>query len=132
MAQRKPWNQLKPGYRARLESKGITKQQFESGASIQAARGHATTPERPTSYNPVKFPKYEKTRTTLAKAVAQKKESFFGTNKRWNAERSDRAIRTHPPTMAQLRWAAHPDRTEDDFRDAIREDPAAWRFLMYG
>jgi hypothetical protein len=131
MAQRKPWNQLKPGYRARLESKGITQKDFESGASIQAARGHKNTPERPTSYDPAKYPKYQQNRAALIAAVKQKKEEFFGDRTRWNAERADRAIREKPPTIASLRWAAHPDRTADDFVDALRNDPAVWRFLGY-
>lgn len=131
MAQRKPWNQLKPAYRARLESKGITQELFESGASIQAARGHATTPERPTSFDASKYPKYASDRSKLIKTVAQKKEAFFGGKGRWDKERADRAIRSKPPTMAQLRWAASKDRTEDDFLDAIRENPVDWRFLGY-
>lgn len=131
MAQRKPWSQLKPDYRRRLESKGITQQQFESGADIRAARGHKNTPERPTSFDPAKFPKYAGQRTALINAVKQKKQELFGGKGRWDSEHADRAIRSKPPTMAQLRWAAHPDRTEDDFLDAIREDPAEWRFLGY-
>jgi len=132
MAQRKPWNQLKPGYRARLESKGITKEMFEGGADIKAARGHEKTPERPTSFDASKFPKYATERKRLTDELKAKKEEFFGGRPRWNAERSDRAIRTRPPSMAQLKWATHADRTESDFVDAIREDPAIWRFLGYG
>lgn len=132
MAQRKPWSQLSPTYRARLESKGITKKDFESGASIVAARGHATTPERPTQYDPAKFKTYDAERKKLIDAVKQKKEEFFGGRPRWDAERSDRNIRARPPTMAQLKWAADSDRTEDDFLSEIREDPSLWRFLLYG
>jgi hypothetical protein len=132
MAQRKPWSQLNPSYRARLESKGITQKDFESGASIAKARGHEKTPERPVGFDPAKYPGYTSRRQQLIDEVKQKKEEFFGSRPRWNAERSDRAIRDKPPTMAQLRWAAHPDRTEEDFVHEIREDPAKWRFLGYG
>lgn len=37
---RKPWDQLSPAYRRRLEHAGISKQDHESGKSIRAARGH--------------------------------------------------------------------------------------------
>lgn len=39
---RKPWEQLTPGYRARLERGGIGKAQHESGATLAKARGHKT------------------------------------------------------------------------------------------
>lgn len=44
---RKTWGALSENYRKRLERGGITKQAYESGASLSAARGHAATPERP-------------------------------------------------------------------------------------
>ena len=34
------WDALSPAYRARLESAGITREQYNSGADIAAARGH--------------------------------------------------------------------------------------------
>lgn len=44
---RKTWGALSENYRKRLERGGITKQAYESGASLSSARGHAATPERP-------------------------------------------------------------------------------------
>jgi hypothetical protein len=41
------WAELNPTYRRRLQSGGITKERYESGASLSAGRGHAATPERP-------------------------------------------------------------------------------------
>jgi len=39
---------LTPAYRRRLERGGVTRKEYESGASLSGARGHAATPERPT------------------------------------------------------------------------------------
>ena len=44
---RKIWAELSPAYRARLERAGVTERVYGSGASLQGARGHAATPERP-------------------------------------------------------------------------------------
>lgn len=43
MAQRKPWNQLSPAYRRRLERHGITKTEHNTGKTLRAARGHGIT-----------------------------------------------------------------------------------------
>lgn len=42
---RKSWDSLTPTYRHRLERGGVTRSQYESGASLKAARGHRATPE---------------------------------------------------------------------------------------
>ena len=44
---RKAWAELSPAYRTRLEHAGVTQREYGSGASLQGARGHAATPERP-------------------------------------------------------------------------------------
>lgn len=41
------WNALSPAYRARLERSGYTRADYLAGQSRQAARGHGSTPERP-------------------------------------------------------------------------------------
>lgn len=48
MAVRREWEALTPAYRRRLERGGISREAYTQGASLRAARGHATTPERPT------------------------------------------------------------------------------------
>jgi hypothetical protein len=61
VARRKPWSELSPGYRARLEKAGITKSQHARGATLKKARGHAKTPEhgiRDAIRNPAKFREY--------------------------------------------------------------------------
>lgn len=130
MAQRKPWNQLSPTYRARLEKAGITAEQFAAGASIKAARGHEKTPERPTQYNPQQFPTYAAKRQRLTAQLEQKKERVFGGSPRWNGERSHKWIRERPPSIAHLRWAVN-EATDEDFYNAIREGPEAFTFLGY-
>lgn len=37
---RKSWDRLSDNYRARLERKGVTRSAYESGTSMQGARGH--------------------------------------------------------------------------------------------
>ncbi len=39
---RKGWDALSPGYRGRLQRQGISKETYESGASLQKARGHTS------------------------------------------------------------------------------------------
>lgn len=41
------WDALKPSYRRRLIRKGVTREDYESGVTLSAARGHGQTPERP-------------------------------------------------------------------------------------
>lgn len=43
---RKGWDSLSASYRGRLERKGITRVQYDSGASLQRARGHTREGER--------------------------------------------------------------------------------------
>lgn len=60
MARRKAWNDLTATYRSRLETSGITRHAYESGAALSQARGHAATPERPTDAikNPERYRTY--------------------------------------------------------------------------
>jgi hypothetical protein len=46
---RKGWAQLSPAYRGRLERKGIDRADYERGTGLEKARGHGTTPERPSA-----------------------------------------------------------------------------------
>jgi hypothetical protein len=64
---RKGWSELSPGYRTRLSKAGITKRQYDSGASLAKARGHAETPEhgiREALRKPARFRKYVQKRFT--------------------------------------------------------------------
>lgn len=44
----------------RYEGKGLTKEQYESGASVKVARGHGKTPEHPreAERHPERYPEY--------------------------------------------------------------------------
>src|SRR5690242_1733985 len=59
-AKRKGWDNLTESYRARLIRGGMTKSQYESGASLAQYRGHAKTPEHPerASRHPEKYSEY--------------------------------------------------------------------------
>lgn len=60
-SRRKGWDTLSPGYRKRLESKGITKARYDRGHKLDIARGHGETPEhgiKEARKNPVKYRKY--------------------------------------------------------------------------
>lgn len=45
MARKRNWDALTDAYRHRMIRNGITRQDYESGASLTAARGHGLTPE---------------------------------------------------------------------------------------
>jgi len=128
---RKGWGSLSPAYRARLEKAGLTRTEYEQGVSLQKARGHERTPERPTRANPQKHAQYISERKRLTAELEAKKDRLFGDRPRWDEDRSSRAIREYPPTMNHLRWAVSSKATEQDLVDAIREDAETFRFLGY-
>lgn len=124
---RKGWSALSPGYKARLEKAGISKSDYEQGQSIQTARGHANTPERPTQAS--KFPVYQAERTKLVNKVTAQKQAYFGNRPIWNPKRAASKFRKDPPPMTALRrWALL---SREEWLDAIREDPSAAAYLGY-
>jgi hypothetical protein len=138
MAKRRVWSALTKAYRARLERKGIDQRQYESGASLKAARGHAKTPESLKEYarNPKKFPEYRAKRMPYAKIIEEKKARIFGDRFKFNKERSAIYVRegrgdVKPPTGKQLRFLAGlTDEEFDDWQYEHRfEDD--WSFLWY-
>ena len=61
MARARSWVSLSPSYRERLTRNGINRETYESGVSLSAARGHASTPEhglRSAQKNPQKYAAY--------------------------------------------------------------------------
>src|SRR3954470_14006488 len=97
---RKGWSALSPGYRTRLEKAGISKRDYEKGQSIQAARGHAQTPERPKQGK--NFPKYQTERDRLVNLVTAHKQAFFGNRPIWNPKKAAARFRKDPPPMTAL------------------------------
>lgn len=138
MPRRRVWSALSQSYRTRLQRKGVTQAQYESGVSLKAARGHAQTPESPTEYarHPGKFPGYRNRRKPMADRIAEKKRLIFGDRVRFNEERSTRYVKEgatdiRPPTMKQLRFLDGLSLEEfDDFQYEHREDDD-WNFLWY-
>lgn len=124
---RKGWDALSPGYRSRLEKAGISKADYTRGESIQAARGHARTPERPRQA--AAFPQYQSERNRLSRKVLEKKQAFFGGSPKWNPKRAARRFKEDPPSMIELRrWERF---TREEMIDAIREDSRAATYIGY-
>lgn len=86
------WNALSSGYRERLERHGIGRRDYERGASVQSARGHATTPERPSQASPERHPEYFSRRQELINSIAADKRTLFGSKESFNAKRSREAV----------------------------------------
>src|SRR5215831_18213628 len=133
---RKGWDDLSPEYRNRLEKAGISKTAYNRGESIQAARGHGVTPERPKGFNRERFEEYAEKRDDLIRQLVERKHEYFGNRgkdpkhgDRWNAERSRQYIFDYAPPLSRLREAL--DMSEGEMIDAIREDPELWAFLGY-
>jgi hypothetical protein len=126
---RKGWESLSPGYRSRLERGGISKSAYERGETIKSARGHNSTPERPSLSNPIQFPTYHSERQKLINAVIIKKQQHFGASPKWNPTRAKANLMKYAPSMASLRWAMNAD--YEEWLDAIRESPAEFAWLGY-
>lgn len=129
MATRKGWDALSADYRGRMERAGMTRGDYEAGQSLQKARGHAATPERPSGYDAKKYPQYAAERAKLTRQLEQKKLDIFGGNKRWDAQRSSRNLREKPPSLAKIRWALAA--SEEEIYNAVRSGEADYRFLGY-
>lgn len=127
---RKGWDALSPGYRARIEKSGMTRGEYEAGHSLQKARGHEKTPERPKQYDAQKYKDYHAQRARLTREVERKKEQMFGQSPKWNAARSQTHMTEKPPSLAAMRWALNA--SDEDILDAIREDYETYSFLGYG
>ena len=125
---RKGWNALSSGYKARLQKAGITRKDYEKGSSIQAARGHSQTPERPTQKSG-NFTAYQSERDRLTRRVVDLKQAFFGTKPVYNPTKAVARFKKDPPSMASLKaWSRL---TKEEWIDAIRTDPTAGAYLGY-
>ena len=88
------WEGLSQDYRERLQRKGITRSQYESGISLAGARGHKATPERPerAEKHPERYEAYVFKRDELVSQIFDLKENLYGGSSKWNAERALRSI----------------------------------------
>jgi hypothetical protein len=102
------WDRLNPAYRKRLQGAGITKQQYESGASLQKARGHEQTPERPERAKPPepgKPDKYKRYRDKIKRTIDYIQDfkrdkwgpPYVGVAP-YNEKRSEMAVKKDPET----------------------------------
>lgn len=140
MPRRRVWSALSQSYRTRLQRKGVTQAQYESGVSLKAARGHAQTPESPREYarHPDRFKRYRENRKDLVKRIQEKKDLVFGDRFKYDDKRSRKFVKEGakdmevlPPTMKQLRFVDSMSLEEfDDWAYEHREDED-WRFLWY-
>jgi hypothetical protein len=94
------WAGLSPGYRKRLEKGGVTKRQYESGQSLEKARGHEHTPERPerASTKDEAYKDYRDRKNKLIKNIQDFKTDRFGRTPRWNKGNSLKVIKNDPAT----------------------------------
>lgn len=85
MAQRRDWNALSNAYRSRLLRSGITKQAYEGGASLSAARGHQATPEHPKDVigNASRYRRYNAELASLQQQVWERKQEMFDNTIWW-------------------------------------------------
>lgn len=127
---RKGWEQLSPGYRQRLERAGISRRDYEGNQSIQKARGHERTPERPSSHKATQFPQYENKRQQIVRDLVAKKQRFFADSPKWNPRKAQiNAAKGNKP----LAWYSHFAYEADSWEwlDAIREDSDTAAILGY-
>lgn len=124
---RKGWNALSANYRSRLEKAGITQRDYEKGRSIQAARGHAATPERPSQS--ANFPRYQAEQTRLINRVVALKQHYFSTAPKWNPVKAAKPFMDNPPSLALLKkWA---NMSREEWIDALRNERDTIAFLGY-
>src|ERR1700753_669453 len=123
----KPWEELTPRHRKRLESHGITKESRLAGASLTVARGHGKTPEHPTgNISRKKYPEYVNKRAALMRRFMERKKELWSDRPAWSEERSDRNVRAGTPSIRMLQWAL--DAEEDELIDALRTSPEEFRW----
>jgi hypothetical protein len=126
---RKGWDQLSPQYKKRLEKSGITESDYNSGVSLQRARGHSRTPEHPHEMDKVKHRSYYMERLRLIDQLQSKKRRVFGDRPRWSENLSMNNIRQKRLTKNQMIAAlAIPD---EEIIDAILEAPEEFEFFGY-
>lgn len=92
------WNALSDSYRQRLERAGVDRRDYERGASLAGARGHAETPERPSQASPERYVDYFNRREKLINSIQAMKRELYGSKDSFNAKRSREAVDKNPKT----------------------------------
>lgn len=128
MAGQRNWNALSSDYRERLERRGITRGEYESGISLKGARGHEKTPERPerAERNPTEFQDYIFKRDKLVSDIVRRKYELFGTKGKYNAARSRRAVSNtidnKPRSIASLNRVLRALGDRDNWNDVVTSE----------
>lgn len=141
MAQRN-WDRLSDSYRSRLERSGISREDYQSGQSLRAARGHATTPEHPGQglSNP-QFRSYYSERAeehveSLQDRLAKRGKEVFGDTHKWITSGGLAFDLDNPPEGAPE--VTYEDileiiyMTDDELEYFITHDPRAWVLYYHG
>lgn len=127
---RKGWDLLKPSYRNRLENKGISRKDYETGKPIKAGRGHEHTPERPRLANPKEHSIYLSKREAGRDRLEQRMQEFWSNAPKFNPmqlhanlEKSDKR------TAGYIEYLSNLD--DEDLFDEITEHPEILEFIGY-
>jgi hypothetical protein len=127
MARKRDWNSLSASYQSRLSRKGITRQAYESGASLKAARGHAHTPEHPEEIThaagQTKYKLYVSKLKKLQAEVIARKEATWGGRHKYNNKRAKENV---------LRGVA-PDYSKPGIRTLqrmLKESDEKWEYYV--
>lgn len=92
---RKGWDQLSNNYRDRLTKAGVTREQYNTGGSLEKARGHERTPEHPerAESQPDKYRDYLNRANALVNDIQRLKRDIFQAGGGFNNSRSRASIR---------------------------------------
>jgi hypothetical protein len=143
MARNRNWDSLSPSYRSRLARSGISRGDYESGASLESARGHKSTPEHPerAESNAQRYSDYLRNRNRVITEIQQIKEQLFSGRPKWNRASSLRYIKVDADTgktrtLDQLRGIRDRamERLENDyseFEEIFAEDLEPDRASFY-
>jgi hypothetical protein len=102
---RKGYDKLSSAYRDRLSKAGISRTDYNSGASLQAARGHAATPE----HKGGKLTPKQQT-VKVAKPIKQPGKKYIRSREqkdRDNARRRAKRYAELPATKRTEEWEQH-------------------------
>lgn len=155
MPQRGLWDNLSANYQARLLRGGVSRNQYESGASLRKARGHAKTPEHPGqgASRPEFRPYYEQRQATpqptydiieayeptpgahsddVKQAIAQRVNETFGDRFKYRGLTIDPDYPPlgYPPAPNDERIMEILEMDDYELEYYIAEDPEGW-FLWY-
>jgi hypothetical protein len=120
------WDSLSSSTQHRYSRAGVSRSYYESGGSLKAARGHASTPERPeqAARHPERFESY----VSLREDIRSLKRQLYGS--KYNEGHKERGGRAHLQKVREILrlklsydgswdefWDDYPDYDRDDYGD---------------